>query len=67
MMESNLFDKENISKVANEELPVSYGFFGDDGTTYDIGKNRARWWQCPKCGGSISFGTMDEAFDACIG
>ncbi len=66
-MAMNVFDKENVSKVNNEDLPVSYGFFGDDGTTYDIGKNRKKWWRCPRCGGSISFGTMEEEFDECIG
>ena len=66
-MENNVFDKENISKVDSYELPSSYLLFGDDGTTYDISKNRAKWWRCPKCGGSISFDSMDEEFDEDIG
>ena len=66
-MAENTFDKENISTVDNYELPSSYMVWGDEKRTYDIKENRGRWWQCPKCGGNISFDSCDEGFDEELG
>ena len=62
-MAKNVFDKENVSKVNEDDLPSSYFLFGYGENTYDISENRAKWWRCPKCGGLISFGTLIEEFD----
>lgn len=66
-MTENIFDKEKISLVNREDIPNSYVTWNDNRKTYDIREKRERWWQCPKCGGNISFDSCDQDFDESLG
>ena len=60
-MAENKFDKDNINIAAEDELP-DVCMFWDAEKVYDIKDNREVWWQCPKCGSSISFDSNVEQF-----
>lgn len=34
---------------------------------YNVKEKRSAWWQCPKCGGNVTFASMDESFDEELG
>ena len=65
-MAENKFDKEKILTVDSDAVPMSFIVWGNE-TVYNVKENRSIWWQCPKCGGYVTFDSMDEIFDEELG
>ena len=65
-MAENKFDKEKIPTVESDAVPMSFNVWGNE-TVYNVKEKRSAWWQCPKCGGNVTFDSMDESFDEELG
>ncbi len=65
-MAENKFDKGKIPTVESDAVPMSFNVWGNE-TVYNVKEKRSAWWQCPKCGGNVTFDSMDESFDEELG